>query len=225
MSDYSYVTDPPILADIGEATLLFSNTSFSTKVTSYLHAGLTDENLELTLTDMTLEAVAEPFCKFDGISDFSDVATGTVNTVAAVVRNRVASLINGGDVYGVDAKIQAIINKILALIPGTIKFGDSGLYLDGWLKENLQTSNDALIAKMKLMIRYDNATFDSSQCSNTLHAKFMERLFDIQIAVNDCSVNELIFSLYEAGVLALPVKSKLLTTNLLGLLVGHDIVK
>ena len=54
---------------------------------------------------MQIDAVAEPFCNFDGISDFSDVATGTVNTVAAVVRNRVASFINGGDDYGLDAKI------------------------------------------------------------------------------------------------------------------------
>ena len=75
------------------------------------------------------------------------------------------------------------------------------------------------------MLRYDGATFDSSQCSNTLHAKFMERLFDIHIAVNDCSVNEFIFTLYEAGMLSLPVKSAKLDTSLVGLLVGPDLVR
>jgi hypothetical protein len=54
---------------------------------------------------------------FDGLSDFSEVVTNVVNTVAAVVRNRVDSLINGGDLYGLDMKIQAVINKIISLIP------------------------------------------------------------------------------------------------------------
>ena len=70
---------------------------------------------------------------FDGLSDFSEVVTNVINTVAAVVRNRVDSFVNGGDLYGVDKKLQAVVNKVISLIPNQIMIGDSGLYLDGFL--------------------------------------------------------------------------------------------
>ena len=82
---------------------------------------------------MKVNSGAEPFTKFDGISDFSDVVSNVVNTVAAVLRNRLDSFINGGDTYGVDAKIEAVINKIIALIPSQFDLGSGGLYFDGWL--------------------------------------------------------------------------------------------
>ena len=51
-----------------------------------------------------------------------------MNTLAAVVRNRVDSFINGGDLYHIDGKVQAIINKILRLIPELPwDLGSSGL--------------------------------------------------------------------------------------------------
>ena len=53
--------------------------------------------LELNLKNTHVQSGVEPFAKFDGISDFSDVASNTVNTLAAVLRNRVNSFINGGD--------------------------------------------------------------------------------------------------------------------------------
>jgi len=41
VSNYSYVSDPPIFADIGEASLLLSKTSLSTKIASQLLTGPT----------------------------------------------------------------------------------------------------------------------------------------------------------------------------------------
>ena len=110
-----------------------------------------------------MESKAEPFCEFNGISDFSEVVTGTVNTVAAVVRNRLESFINGGDTYGLDKKLGDFVNKITGMIPDQIDLQD-GLYLDGFLYSNIKASNQEVILPLKTQLRYDNATYNSSNC-------------------------------------------------------------
>jgi hypothetical protein len=136
-ADYTYITNPPLFADIGEANIVISNLTASSDVTSYLHATSSEENFELTFTNQYIDSGAEPLTKFDGISDFSDVVTNVVNTLAAVVRNRLDSFINGGELYSIDAKIEAVINKIIGLIPSQFDLGGSGLYFDGWLYSNI----------------------------------------------------------------------------------------
>jgi len=121
---------------------------------------------------MQADSAAEPVAEFEGISDFSDVVTNVVNTVGAVVRNRLESFINGGETYGVDEKIQKIINKVIALIPDQIDLGDSGLYLDGWLFKGLTAGHDELQIPLNVMIRYNETAFDSSKCYNSMKPKF-----------------------------------------------------
>ncbi len=111
------MTDPPIFADIGEANISLAPTSFKSNLGSDWHKSSTGNEFKLKFSDVHIESVAEPFVNFDGLSDFSEVVTNVVNTVAAVVRNRVESLVNGGDLYGVDQKLQAVINKVISLIP------------------------------------------------------------------------------------------------------------
>lgn len=102
-----------------------------------------------------------------------------VNTLGAVVRNRLESFINGGETYGIDEKIESIINKVIALIPDQIKLGDSGLYLDGWLYAGITAGHDELQIPLKVMLRYDEGVFDSSKCSNNMKPKFYEPPFDL----------------------------------------------
>lgn len=46
----------------------------------------------------------------------------------------------------------------------------------------------------------------------------------MQIAINDCAINEFIFTLYHTGLLTVPIHSDKLTTDFLQLLVGPDLV-
>ena len=93
--------------------------------------------MEFTLSNMTAKSVAEPFCAIDGLSDVSDLTQNLVNNVAAVVRNRINSFINGGEKYGVNTKIQTIINRLIDSVPMPYPLGDSGLYLDGFFYANV----------------------------------------------------------------------------------------
>ena len=99
---------------------------------------------------MSINATAEPFSHFDGINDFSQILTNVVNTVAAVVRNRAISFINGGDMYPMDDLIENVINTVLEAhgMPWVLP-GDKGLYLDGFFWDNIQSQNDQMIVKLK----------------------------------------------------------------------------
>ena len=77
---------------------------------------------------------------------------------------------------------------------------------------------------LDLMLRYDNSTFDSSVCSyKQMHAIYKSDQFDFQLALQNCAVNELLSTLYSAG-LKLPLSLSAINTSKLRLLVGKDIV-
>ena len=58
-----------------------------------------------------------------------------------------------------------------------------------------------MVLPLDLMLRYDNGTFDSSVCSfSQMHTIYTSDQFDFQYTLQDCAVNELLFTLYSAGV-------------------------
>ena len=111
--NYSFMTDPPIFADIGEANFFFSSTNFSIGIqTEFIRSAMGD-NMNLILRNAVINAERDPFANLTGINDFSQVVTGTVNTLSQVVRDRIISIVNGGPLYGLDAKVTNFINKTI----------------------------------------------------------------------------------------------------------------
>ena len=56
-TDYKFMSDPPILADIGEANLRFSNSSSHSDVTTYLHSeSVTGSKFTVELSDMFIQS-------------------------------------------------------------------------------------------------------------------------------------------------------------------------
>ena len=89
--------------------------------------------------------------------------------LAGVVRNRLESLVNGGDEYPFNAKVQQIINKVLSMVKFPIALGkdkENGLYLDGLFYSNILAANELLSVPLKVQVRSDNSTFSSKNCQN-----------------------------------------------------------
>ena len=112
VGNYSFITDPPLFADIGESRLHFAPTNISAGVKSGYVRTSTGEQFELQFSDINLtsnstnsDGTITGLADFDGVSDFSQVMSGTVNTLAAVIRNRLESFINGGKTYKLNSKI------------------------------------------------------------------------------------------------------------------------
>ena len=51
------MADPPIIADIGDAYVLFANTTMSTDVSTILHSGAESEKFEVCLKNMKLDSI------------------------------------------------------------------------------------------------------------------------------------------------------------------------
>ena len=64
------------------------------------------------------------------------------------------------------------------------------------------------------MLRAEGECFDSSSCDDVMRVKISDKIFALQMAINDCAVNELLFTLYKTDMLNFTVKNvdKLTTT-------------
>ena len=151
--DYAYVSDPPIFADIGTAFIGIDTLSLDINMTS----AIIDDQFNITIKsiDLSFEDV-QPLAIFDGLADFSELATGLATTATAVVRNRLRSLINGG--YLTD-KINNFANKVIHMIPPQIDIGQTGLYLDGWLYQNISADLNVLQIPLKTVLASDSAEY------------------------------------------------------------------
>jgi hypothetical protein len=89
--DYAFITDPPLLADIGSATIGLSGIEFGAK----FNTTLAENIFEIGLIDLALDFVDPThLVSFEGINDFSEVITNVVNTFGAIFRNRLSSMMN-----------------------------------------------------------------------------------------------------------------------------------
>lgn len=106
---YMYITDPPLLADVGDFDWQFNDTSFKFGGILYLNDDLVPQ---LLLEDFDIEA--KPFeIKLDGVSDLSEVVSSLITFVGNVLRTRLISMSH----YIQDTNptwIQGLINAILA---------------------------------------------------------------------------------------------------------------
>jgi len=136
----------------------------------------------------------DPFCNFDGLSDFSDVSTNVLNTIAAVVRNRGVYLVNEGGHFV--KKINAIVNNILGLLPPEISLPNSDWYLGGGLYDNPTFNATGSIPKasISLMTYLQNENFPYGEtCEVELplyHPEHSDAQVDLMIT--DCFVNAIL---------------------------------
>ena len=121
---------------------------------------------------VTLALGHYPLAIFDGVSDFSEVVTGLLDTVGAIIRNRLVSIINE---QLVTEKVNTLLNAVLALAPQDIDITHTEgeeFYLDGLLYENLGWVNteEATYLDIPLMtvVQRNNSEPFSLRCNTTL---------------------------------------------------------
>lgn len=137
--DYEFVTNPPILGDIGEmwvyinALKLVTNLSSTINDNKLLHIIMEDLYLDFNNPDALIN--------IDGINDFGIVLNNTGNTLLSIIRNRLVSIVN--EQYTTVA-VNKVLNKIANAIPQDLHLkGD--LYLEGLLYANPIVTPDYLV--------------------------------------------------------------------------------
>lgn len=90
-SDYEFISDPPLLADIGIAFINVERTSVFVEFETYL----TDtKQLQVYISQFLMNFTNPgPLVDLVGFNDIGIIVNSTVNTALNVVRNRVASIL------------------------------------------------------------------------------------------------------------------------------------
>ena len=87
-ASYMYITDPPLLADVGDFDWQFNDTSLKLGGILYLNDDMVPQ-YELEVLDW----YAKPFeIKLDGVSDLSEVVSSLITYVGNIIRTRLISL-------------------------------------------------------------------------------------------------------------------------------------
>jgi len=215
--DYTFITDPPILADIGEAYLGVDEMALAINLNTTYNT--TDEVLAVWLGDVHLEFGKSPLAIFDGLSDFSEVVTGLVDTFGAIIRNRLASIINE---QLFTSKINTLLNALLALAPQDLDIPGTEFYLDGLLYSNIEfVTNPAMNATFQYIdiplmtvIQKNNSTPFTHDCETVIPDFNMSSPFEVRIQITDCVLNSILYAVQESDMLHGSIANAALTTSL-----------
>jgi hypothetical protein len=131
---YEFITDPPILADIGEFRFLIENLTMAIQAKS----GFSSDGF-FAVDIQQLDVACTPVnITFDGISDISNVLTRLINFSLGILQDRLLSIIK----FVGPTRIGANLNKILEQIPDEIDIPFTDFYVEGGLSENLKIVKD-----------------------------------------------------------------------------------
>ena len=105
----------------------------------------------------------QPHPLFDGVSDFSILASNVATTVVAIFRNRLESLINA---QMITPKLNIIFNRIINLLPAQIPIGPFDLV--GFLAGNPTSNALYTHIPMRTTVTSDDYPYPGMPCTVTL---------------------------------------------------------
>ena len=134
---YSYVSDPPILADIGDIN--FNSESFGLVIDGYNH--YEDGHLQVDLNNLTL--LFEPILlQFDGVSDISNVTTRFISSATNTITSRLSPISR----YPPSTlKINNLVNSLLRIIPDEIHIPKTNVTIEGGIDDHLHSTKNGYI--------------------------------------------------------------------------------
>jgi hypothetical protein len=101
---------------MGSAWIAITALDLNTSLTTTFNQS--DELLQVQLSDITIETSnPQPFLLFNGVADYSQVVTSLLDTLTAIIRNRIISIVNQ-QVF--TPKVNTFANKVLSLFPTEI---------------------------------------------------------------------------------------------------------
>ena len=132
-----YISDPPILGDIGTFAFDLRNTTIIVNSsTSY------DEDasaLQVDISDLLI--IQEDFnISFVGISDIADVGSRFLTFCGNTIRSRIVSIIKY--LGPKPTKLNKVINTLLRLIPDEIDIPGTDLVIDGGISRKFEIVKD-----------------------------------------------------------------------------------
>lgn len=144
---YQYITDPPLLADIGEFDMDIENVTFKIDFNS----DFKDDMIEVDINKVELDIKPWNF-SMEGISDISELETNAFNYIGSVVTNRLQSIVNKTDL----TKISNFVNTLIEMIPDEKDIPGTELYVEGGISDNFKISEKDQYVLLPLSLSLQN---------------------------------------------------------------------
>lgn len=216
-ANYMFVTDPPLLADIGSIHFENYNATFSINgITTFANY-----DLEMKVYELSLDI--EPFVlSFDGISDTSDVISRFLTFGGNVIRDRLVSLSHYDRAL---QKLNNFINAVIDVLPDELHFPGSNLYLEGGLAKNFKIKQNTYIL-IPLDASLQNEEHPYILPNLAVFGDYVQNDYQLQIFLSEFILESGISSLFYDNLLQvkglhIPIGTTQLDIALLGALSTH----
>jgi hypothetical protein len=186
---YMYVSDPPILADIGEFEWNINSTSIKLDTSAQFDEGSSIMNF--TLNEFDLE-INPAFVGFEGISDISNVASRLLTFGANVIRGRLCSIVK----YAGKQRLQPLIKSLVGMIPDVIDIPGTELELEGGISDDLEIKEDQYFL-IPLDVSLHNKDKPYINTNNVSFGEFVDNGFQIQMYLSEYLIQSIVHALYE----------------------------
>ena len=144
-SSYSFITDPPMVADMGNFFFESNGTNSSINGTLFLND---EDQMETRFYEFKFSSLPV-WTALDGVSELSHVIGRLLKYVSNVLVNRFNSISNYTAATGNINKIEYLINSLLAQIP------DEGLSVNSLLIEGGLQSNPVVVKDQYMKLEFD----------------------------------------------------------------------
>jgi hypothetical protein len=192
--DYEFILDPPLLADIGHFWVQLEQVDFQLNFTTYMIDVTKKEQIHITGSSLFFDHPA-PLVDIYGYADLGIVVNNTINTIAAVVKNRLQQRIGQADFM---LKMELLINAFLLIVPNNIHLGGD-LYLDGMLYDNpTYKAGEYMLITLETSLDNKKAPYNVPN-SYGLPAPITTLNYELQLAVTEWFVNSAIEAVTATG--------------------------
>jgi hypothetical protein len=156
---YSYVSDPPILADIGDINIDMPSMGLVVDGYNYFE----DNHLQIDLNNLTL-SMNPLLLQFDGVSDFSNVTSRLLSYITNTITSRLSSISRYPPAL---KKVGKLLNTGLAMIPDVIHIKDTNVTIEGGIDDHLHsTKNGYVMVPLDLWLQEDNHPLNLTNNAN-----------------------------------------------------------
>jgi len=191
--NYMYVSDPPILADIGEFEWNINSTSILLDSSAKFDEGQSVINFTLNEFDLDIDPA---MVSFEGVSDISNVASRLLTFGANIIRGRLCSIVK----YAGKQRLQPLINTLVGMIPDEIDIPGTDYEIEGGISDNLEIKEDQYFL-IPLDVSLHNKDKPYIDTNNVSFGVFEDNGYDIQMFLSEYLIQSIVHAVYQEDML------------------------
>ena len=189
---YEFVSDPPILADMGVVNLTMEALDLMFNLTTFYK----DYNMSVNVTDAAVK-IDNFELAFDGVNDFVYVTGNFIN--------RLLSIVVGKVLFIIEQKIEQVIpliNRVLDMIPNKIPINGTALHIDIGFADDIECVANSHM-KLPLSLSLQSDVFPYTEANLAVFPNYTNSTYEIEAAMSQWFIDDLLYELHANGLIVI----------------------